>query len=100
MITLDDTEIVAAGETVTIPVPVSSPVNRGSVDVWLSASRAGPPARGALVRTLVVKDSPLPPFTLFTRDIVAQWPRGARAWLVVSYAGTVIATGVVRVVVP
>lgn len=100
MIALDDAEIVCADKAVTVPVPVASPVTRGSVDVWLSASRAGPPARGALVRKLVVKDSPLPPFTLFTRDLAAQWPKGAKAWLVVSYAGSVIATGVVRVVVP
>lgn len=99
MIVLADVEVVCTGKTVTIPVPVVPPVARSSVDAWLSAQRAGPPARGALVRTLVVKDAPLPPFTLFTRDLVAQWPKGARAWLVVSYAGTVMATGVVRVVV-
>lgn len=98
MITLDDSEIVCADRTVTIPVPIASPVKRGSVDVWLSAQKGGAPGRGALVRTLVVKDSPLPPFLLFTRDIVAQWPKGGRAWLVVSYAGTVIATGAVRII--
>lgn len=99
MIVLGDLEVTVTGDRVTLPVPVPAPVNRGSVDVWLSPSRAGAPARGALVRTLVVKDGPIPPLTVFARDVRAQWPKGARAWLVVSYAGTVIATGAVRVIV-
>lgn len=99
MIVLAELEVTVAGDRVTLPVPVASPVNRGSVDVWLSPSRAGAPARGALVRTLVVNDGPIPPFTIFARDVRAHWPKGARAWLVVSYAGRVIATGAVRIVV-
>lgn len=50
------------------------------------------------MRTLVIRDGTMPPFLLHARDLRAQWPRGGRAWLVVSYAGLVLATGPVRVV--
>jgi len=95
VITLDDLEVVLSGERVTIPIMM--PVRRGQVDVWLSRSKGGPPARGALVRTLVVKGE-WPAFTLYSRDLTAEWPKGGRAFLVVSYANTVLATGAVRVV--
>lgn len=95
MITLDDIELVATGERVTVPIML--PVQRGQVDVWLSRSKGGPPARGALVRTLVVRDQ-WPPFTLYSRDLTAEWPKGGRAFLVVAYANQVLATGAVRVV--
>lgn len=95
MITLDDIELVATGERVTVPIMM--PVQRGQVDVWLSRSKGGPPARGALVRTLVVRDQ-WPPFTLYSRDLTAEWPKGGRAFLVVAYANQVLATGAVRVV--
>lgn len=95
MITLDELEVVASGERVTVPIML--PVQRGQVDVWLSRSKGGPPARGALVRTLVVRDQ-WPPFTLYSRDLTAEWPKGGRAFLVVAYANQVLATGAVRVV--
>lgn len=95
MITLDDLEIIATGERVTLPIAM--PVHRGTVHVWLSRSKGGPPARGALVRTLVVRDA-WPPFTLYSRDLTAEWPKGGRAFLVVAYANQVLATGAVRVV--
>ena len=95
MIALDDIELVTTGERVTIPIML--PVRRGQVDVWLSRSKGGPPARGALVRTLVVRDA-WPAFTLYSRDLTAEWPKGGRAFLVVSYANQVVATGAVRVV--
>lgn len=97
MIALDDLEVVTSGERVTIPIMM--PVRRGQVDVWLSRSKGGPPARGALVRTLVVRDA-WPPFTLHSRDLTAEWPKGGRAFLVVAYANQVLATGAVRVVRP
>lgn len=95
MITLDELEVVASGERVTVPIML--PVQRGQVDVWLSRSKGGPPARGALVRTLVVRDA-WPAFTLYSRDLTAEWPKGGRAFLVVAYANQVLATGAVRVV--
>lgn len=95
MITLDDIELVAASERVTIPIMM--PVQRGQVDVWLSRTKGGMPARGALVRTLVVRET-WPAFTLYSRDLTAEWPKGGRAFLVVSYANQVLATGAVRVV--
>lgn len=97
MIALDDIELVTTGDRVTIPIMM--PVQRGQVDVWLSRSKGGPPARGALVRTLVVRDA-WPAFTLYSRDLTAEWPKGARAFVVVSYAGKMIAGGAVRLVAP
>ena len=96
---LDTTEVRVHDERVTIPVPVASPVARGSVDVCLSTARGGPPGHGTLARTLVVADGVVPPLTLFARDIRSVWPRGGRAWLVVRYAGQVLATGEVRLLV-
>lgn len=96
MIVLDDCEVALGLDRVAIPLAIAAPVRRGHIDAWLSASRAGPPARGALVRQLAVRDSVIPPFTVFGRDLVEVWPKGGRAWVVVSYAGTVVATGVVR----
>lgn len=95
MIVLDDLEVVAAGERVTLPIMM--PVRRGQVDVWLSRTKGGMPARGALLRTLVVRDA-WPPFTLYSRDLTAEWPKGGRGWLVVSYANQTLATGSVKIV--
>jgi hypothetical protein len=95
VITLDDLEVVLSGDTVTLPLMM--PVRRGQVDVWLSRTKGGMPARGALVRTIVVRDA-WPPFTLYSRDLTAEWPKGGRAFLVVAYANQVLATGAVKVV--
>lgn len=97
---LDAREILLHAERVTIPIPIPPPVVRGSVTAGLSLSRGGPPASSALERALVwPRGEPVPPLTLATRDIRAVWPRGGRAWLVVRYAGQLVATGEVRVVV-
>jgi len=100
MIELTDTEAVLSEATVTIPLSLAAPVQRGSVDVWLSRTREGPPARGALVRQLVTRDGTIAAVTFYARDCRAEWPKGGRAFVVASYAGGVFACGVVRLVVP
>lgn len=100
MTTLPPLELLVTGDRVTIPVPVAPPVLRGSATACLSASRGGPAVAPALERTLVwQRGEPIPPLTLFARDLRAVWPRGGRAWLVVRYAGQLVSTSEVRVVV-
>jgi hypothetical protein len=48
---------------------------------------------------LLVTDGTIPALSLFTKDVRATFPRGARVWLVVRYGGQLLASGEVRVVV-
>ncbi len=98
MITFDDLEVMTAAEKVLIPLTFPSPLQRGQLDAWLSRSKGGPPARGALHRVLVVRDGAIPAFTLCSRDLTAEWPKGGRAFVLVAYANQVLAKGAERVV--
>ncbi len=94
------TELLITGETVTIPVDCARPVNRGSVTAGLSTARGGPTVHPTLERALVwERDGKIPPLRLYARDVRALFPRGGRVWLVVSYAGQLVATTEVRLVV-
>ena len=98
MTTLPDVELVAHERTIAIPVPLAPPVARGSVTAALSATRTGDAIHPSLERTLVwERGNSMPPLTLYTRDL-AHLPRGGKCWLVVRYAGKVIASGSVRVI--
>lgn len=99
MTQLDAVELLVTGDTVTIPVPFPSPTRKGSVDVALAMRSGGAAVSPALERSLVVRDGVLPPFVVFTRDLRALFPRGARLFLVVRYAGQLLATGTVRLLV-
>ncbi len=93
-------ELLIAGDTVTIPVDCARPVNRGSVTAGLSTARGGPTVHPTLERALVwERDGAIPPLRLFARDVRALFPRGGRVWLVVRYAGQLVATTEVRLVV-
>ena len=98
MAELEPREVFVTGERVVFPVGCAAPVTRGSVDVCLSTARSGPPVHATLHRALVVVDGAIPELSLFTRDVLAMFPRGGRVWLVVRYGATVIATGEVRLV--
>ncbi len=99
MTTLPPTELLLTTDRVTLPIPLPPPVVRGSVTACLSASRGGEAAHPTLERTLVwERGAPIPPLSIFTRDVTSVWPRGGRAWLVVRYAGAVVGVGEVRVV--
>lgn len=94
------TEILVAGDTVTIPVECPPPVNRGSVTAGLSTARGGPTVHPTLERALVwERDGTIPPLRLYARDVRALFPRGGRVWLAVRYAGQLVATTEVRLVV-
>ncbi len=99
MRTIDSREVILAGDRLTLTVDCPAPITRGSVDVCLSTARGGPSVHPTLARTLVVTDGTIPPLSLFARDVRALFPRGGRVWLVVRYAGQVLASGEVRVVV-
>ena len=99
MTTLDSREVLITGDRLTLAVDYPAPITRGSVDVCLSTARGGPAVHPTLARTLVVTDGTIPPLSLFARDVRAMFPRGGRVWLVVRYAGQVLASGEVRVVV-
>jgi hypothetical protein len=97
---LDAREIFVSGDTVEFPIPVPPPVARGSVTACLAIGRAGTAAHPSLTRTLVwERGQPIPALKLYAKDLRALWPRGGRAWLVVRYAGQLVATGELRVVV-
>lgn len=96
---MDAREILLAGERLELPITCPLPITRGSIDVCLSTARGGPPVHPTLARTLAVSDGKAPPLSVFTRDVRALFPRGARVWLVVRYGAQVLATGEVRVVV-
>jgi hypothetical protein len=96
---MDSREILLTGDRLTLTVDCPAPITRGSVDVCLSTARGGPAVHPTLARTLVVTDGTIPPLSLFARDVRALFPRGGRVWLVVRYAGQVLASGEVRVVV-
>jgi hypothetical protein len=98
MIAFDEAELLARAYTITVPLPLVSPVQKGHVDVWISTTKGGPPARGALVRQLVAAGGVLPAFTVYGRDVLEAFPTGGRAWLVASYAGVVVGTGPVVLV--
>lgn len=100
MITLEPIELLVAGEVLTVPLPVPCPIRKGSVDVALAMSRGGDAVAPALERSLVVRDGSLPPFNLYARDLRALFPRGAKLWRVVRYAGQVIAVGEIRLATP
>lgn len=100
MIEFDALEtIVGSSGRLSILLPIASPVTRGYVDAWLSPIHGGPPAAPALVRQLVTTDGVLPPLALAAADVRSAFPRGGRAWLVASYAGRVIGSGAVVLVV-
>lgn len=93
-------ELLVTGETVVIPVDCAPPVNRGSVVAGLSTARGGPTVHPTLERTLVwERGGAVPPLKLFARDLRALFPRGGRVWLTVRYAGQIVATSEVRLVV-
>jgi hypothetical protein len=98
VIQFDALETFVGTDKLAISLPMSSPVNRGHVDAWISRTKGGPPAAGALVRQLVASGSVLPQLTLYAKDVRAAFPRGGRAFLVVSYAGAIIGTGSVLLV--
>ncbi len=94
------TEILITGDTVTIPVDCARPVNRGSVTAGLSTARGGPTVHPTLERALVwERGGAIPPLRLYARDVRALFPRGGRVWLVVRYAGQLVHTSEVRLVV-
>lgn len=97
--TLDAIELLVTGERVTLPVAVPLPVRRGSIDVGISTARGGPWVHPTLHRTLTVDDGTAAPLVLFARDLRALFPRGGRVWLVVRYAGQLLATAPVTLVV-
>lgn len=100
MTRLDAVEVLAAGDRLTIPIPLPPPVVRGSVTVALATAPGGEAVHPTVERTLVwPRGGTIPPLVLFTRDVRALWPRGGPCWLVVRYADTVLASGPVRVVV-
>ena len=93
-------EVVLTSDILELPVEVPPPVNRGSVTAGLSTARGGPTVHPTMQRTLVwERGGKIPPLRLFSRDVRALFPRGGRVWLVVRYAGQMIATSEVRVVV-
>lgn len=94
----DELETFVGTDRLAISLPMASPVNRGHIDAWISRTKGGPPAAGALVRQLVASGSVLPQLTLYAKDIRAAFPKGGRAFLVVSYAGVVLGTGSVLLV--
>jgi hypothetical protein len=96
---MDAREVLLTGDRLTLTVDCRSPVTRGSVDVCLSTARGGPPVHPTLERTLPVSNGTIPPLSLFSKDVRAMFPKGARLFLVVRYAGQLLATGEVRVVV-
>lgn len=98
MITLAEREVFAVGATCEIPLPLASPIVDGHIDAWLSATPGGAPAADNLARTVRAVGTVLPALSVFTRDVRARWPTGGRAYLVVAYAQTVLATGAVRVI--
>ena len=73
-------------------IPWSANGQRGTFDVCLSTSRNGHAASSALARTIRVDSELTPPLDLFPQDIRAVWPRGGRAWCVVRYSETVVAS--------
>lgn len=99
MTTLPPLELFVRDETVTIPLPITPPVVRGSVMACLARSKTGLAIMPALERTLVwPRDGAVPPLTLFARDLKAALPRGGSVWLVVRYGGVVVASGQVQVI--
>lgn len=90
-------EVWPTGRVVAIPVPCEAPVTRGSVDVCLSASPTGGALHPSLERALPVYDGTIPDLALYTHDL--RRLRGP-CYLVVRYAGAVIASGALRVVLP
>jgi hypothetical protein len=96
---MDSREVLLTGDRLTLTVDCPAPVTRGSVDVCLSTTRGGPPVHPTLARALLVTDGTIPALSLFTKDVRATFPRGARVWLVVRYGGQLLASGEVRVVV-
>lgn len=99
MMTLDTRELLLIGDRVEIGVSVPLPVRSGTVDVCLATARTGGPAHPTLDRAMTATDGAVMSLTLFTRDLLAVWPRGGRAWLVVRYGPVVLAAGEVRLVV-
>lgn len=89
---MDSREVLLTGDRLTLTVDCPSPVTRGSVDVCLSTARGGPPVHPTLARTLLVTDGTIPPLSLFTKDVRAMFPKGARVWLVVRYGAQMIHT--------
>lgn len=96
MIALPEQSCTLSVDRVEIAARIDPPVRKGSLDVWLSVTRGGKPAHPSLARTVLVVDGIVNPFTLFTRDLRRQWPKGGRVHVVVAYAGDVLASGVVK----
>lgn len=89
---MDSREVLLTGDRLTLTADCPSPVTRGSVDVCISTARGGPPVHPTLTRTLLVTDGTIPPLSLFTKDVRAMFPKGARVWLVVRYGGQFVYT--------
>jgi hypothetical protein len=97
---LDAITLVLDGERVALPLPITPPVRRGTLDVGLSTARGGPVVHPTLGRVVSVTDGVVGPCSLFAKDIRALFPRGGRLWLVVRYAGQLLGTGAVQLLVP
>lgn len=93
---LPEAVAVRTGAQLAIPVNYQPAIQRGHVDVWLSAKKAGEPASRALFRQLVVQDGVVPDFPVYDRDVYQVWARNGKPWIVVSYAGSIVASGRVR----
>lgn len=97
---LDTQTIALDGDSIQLSLPVPAPTAKCFLEAGLSMARGGAFLNGPLSRTVVVVDSVVPALTLFTRDIKAQLPRGGRVWLVIRYAGQMLATGQLQLIVP
>lgn len=95
---MDARDVLLTGERLTLPITCPLPITRGSIDVYLSTARGGPPVHPTLGRTLKVEHGTAPDLSLFTKDVRAMFPRGARVWLVVRYGGQLLSTGPVTLV--
>lgn len=100
MADFDTQTVIVDGDRVTLAVPVTSPVQRGTIDVSIAMHRHGGAVDQTLTRVVVVKDGRISSVDFFSSDLRRLFPRGAKIWLVVRYAGQLLASGPVTVVVP
>lgn len=99
MAEFDQQTAILDGDRVTLEVPVRSPVQRGTLDVAIAMHRAGGAVDPTLARVLAVKNGAVPSVDFFVEDLRRLFPRGGRVWLTVRYAGQLLATGAVQLIV-